>query len=163
MPFRSEKQRSWMWANKPAMARKWTKEHGSTIAKNKGGKMPNVGGQKFPYTSAGVQQAQKHAKNTGQKVNMSGYKKGGKTKKMKSGGAVDDYSFHKEPWVNEYGYPSGGIPIKHNKQEVQMNLLKDIWAHLKEWNEWKMKDWIKAGIVAIIVLIVLKAVILPGA
>ena len=46
---------------------------------------------------------------------MSGYKKGGKTKKMKSGGAVDDYSFHKEPWVNEYGYPSGGIPIKHNK------------------------------------------------
>ena len=115
MPFRSEKQRSWMWANKPAMARKWTKEHGSTIAKNKGGKMPNVGGQKFPYTSSGVQQAQKHAKNTGQKVNMSGYKKGGKTKKMKSGGAVDDYSFHKEPWVNEYGYPSGGIPIKHNK------------------------------------------------
>ena len=44
-----------------------------------------------------------------------------------------------------------------------MNLLKDICAHLKEWNEWKMKDWIKAGIVAIIVLIVLKAVILPGA
>ena len=44
-----------------------------------------------------------------------------------------------------------------------MNLLKDIWAHLKEWNEWKMKDWIKARIVAIIVLIVLKAVIIPGA
>ena len=44
-----------------------------------------------------------------------------------------------------------------------MNLLKDIWAHLKEWNEWKMKAWFKAGIVAIIVLIVLKAVILPGA
>ena len=77
--------------------------------------MPNVGGKKFSYTSAGVQQAQKHAKETGQKVNMTGYKKGGKTKKMKSGGAVDDYSFHKEPWVNEYGYPSGGIPIKHNK------------------------------------------------
>ena len=44
-----------------------------------------------------------------------------------------------------------------------MYLLKDIWAHLKEWNEWNMKAWIKAGIVAIIVLIVLKAVILPGA
>ena len=44
-----------------------------------------------------------------------------------------------------------------------MNILKDIWAHLKEWNAWKMKDWIKAGIVAIIVLIVLKAVIVPGA
>ena len=44
-----------------------------------------------------------------------------------------------------------------------MNLLKDIWAWVKEWNEWGMKDWIKAGIVAIVVLIVLKAVILPGA
>ena len=29
-----------------------------------------------------------------------------------------------------------------------MNLLKDLWAHLKEWSDWKMKDWIKAGIVA---------------
>ena len=36
-----------------------------------------------------------------------------------------------------------------------MNLLKDLWAHLKEWSDWKMKDWIKAGIVAIIVLIIL--------
>ena len=44
-----------------------------------------------------------------------------------------------------------------------MNLLKDLWGHLKEWNEWKMKDRIKAGIVAIIVLIVLKTVIVPGA
>ena len=43
-----------------------------------------------------------------------------------------------------------------------MKLLKDIWAHLKEWNDWVMRDWIKAGIVAIIVLIVLKAVIIPG-
>ena len=38
--------------------------------------MPQVGKQKFPYTSAGTQQAQKHAKATGQKVNMSGYKTG---------------------------------------------------------------------------------------
>ena len=43
-----------------------------------------------------------------------------------------------------------------------MNLLKDVWAHIKERNEWKMKDWIKAGIVVIIVLIVLQAMI-PGA
>jgi len=27
-----------------------------------------------------------------------------------------------------------------------MNLLKDLWAHLKEWSDWKLKDWIKAGI-----------------
>ena len=116
MPFQSEKQRKWMWMNKPKMAQKWTDEHGSKpVNKNKGGKMPKVGEQKFPYTSAGVQQAQKHAKNTGQKVNMTGYKKGGKTKKMKTGGLFDADGFHKEPWVNEYGYPSGGIPIKHNK------------------------------------------------
>ena len=42
--------------------------------------MPKVGKQKFPYTSGGVQKAQKHAKETGQKVDMSGYKKGGKVR-----------------------------------------------------------------------------------
>jgi hypothetical protein len=26
MPFKSEKQRKWMWANNPDMARKWTAE-----------------------------------------------------------------------------------------------------------------------------------------
>ena len=33
-----------------------------------------------------------------------------------------------------------------------MNLLKDLWSHIKEWSDWKMKDWIKAAIVAIIVI-----------
>ena len=36
-----------------------------------------------------------------------------------------------------------------------MKLLKDIWGWIKEWNDWGMKDWIKAGIVAIIVIVVL--------
>ena len=36
-----------------------------------------------------------------------------------------------------------------------MNLLKDLWSHLKEWSDWQMKDWIKAAIVAIIVIIVI--------
>jgi hypothetical protein len=36
-----------------------------------------------------------------------------------------------------------------------MKLLKDLWAWLKEWNDWAMKDWIKAGIIVVIVLIVL--------
>ena len=36
-----------------------------------------------------------------------------------------------------------------------MKLLKDIWTHLKEWSDWGMKDWIKAGIAAIVVIIVL--------
>ena len=40
--------------------------------------MPKVGNRNFPYTSGGVQQAQKHARATGQKMQM---KKGGKVKK----------------------------------------------------------------------------------
>ena len=40
--------------------------------------MPKVGKKKFPYTSLGTQQAQKHARATGQRMPM---KKGGKVKK----------------------------------------------------------------------------------
>ena len=43
-----------------------------------------------------------------------------------------------------------------------MKLLKDLVAHLKEWSDWKLKDWIKAGIVVVIVLVVLKVIIVPG-
>ena len=46
--------------------------------------MPKVGKDKFPYTSAGVQKAQKHAKATGQKVDMSGYQAGGIHRDKKS-------------------------------------------------------------------------------
>ena len=99
--------------------------------------MPKVGTRTFPYTSSGAQQAQKHARATGQKMTM---KKGGKVKKS---------------------YRRGGI-IK-GIYDVNMNLLKDLWGHIKEWNEWKMKDWIKAGIVVIVVLVVLKIIIVPGA
>ena len=52
--------------------------------------------------------------------------------------------------------------INNVNKEVNMNLLKDLWGHIKEWNDWKMKDWIKAGIVVVIVLIVLKVIIVPG-
>ena len=45
--------------------------------------MPTVGKSKFPYTSAGVREAQSFARKTGQKVDMSGYKKGGKAKVKK--------------------------------------------------------------------------------
>ena len=31
MPFQSEKQKKWMWANKPEMAREWTQEYGSKV------------------------------------------------------------------------------------------------------------------------------------
>ena len=35
MPFKSKKQEKWMWANKPSMAKKWTKEHGGFKSKKK--------------------------------------------------------------------------------------------------------------------------------
>ena len=44
------------------------------------------------------------------------------------------------------------------KKEVSMKLLSDLWAHLKEWSDWSMKDWIKAAIVAIIVIIIIGAI-----
>lgn len=31
MPFKSAKQRRWMFANKPALARKWVKKYGSKV------------------------------------------------------------------------------------------------------------------------------------
>ena len=50
--------------------------------------MPKVGAKKFPYTASGVQKAQKHARATGQQMDMAGYKKGGTKKPYKKGGAV---------------------------------------------------------------------------
>ena len=57
-----------------------------------------------------------------------------------------------------------GEKVENSIWVQNLNELRELFdAHLKEWNEWKMKDWIKAGIVAIIVLIVLKVIIVPGA
>jgi hypothetical protein len=39
MPFKSAKQRRYLWANEPEIARRWTKEHGSRIQKDDGGIM----------------------------------------------------------------------------------------------------------------------------
>ena len=38
MPFRSEKQRRYLWANEPKIAREWTDEYGSKPVKAKIGK-----------------------------------------------------------------------------------------------------------------------------
>ena len=61
------------------------------------------------------------------------------------------------------------VPFKGVKQytsptnkEVCMNLLKDLWAHLQEWSDWKMKDWIKAGIVALVVIIIIGSIQING-
>jgi len=55
MPFRSEKQRRYLWANEPEIARRWTKEHGSRIQKDNGGimRLPfQTGGNYLPNTAA---------------------------------------------------------------------------------------------------------------
>ena len=61
--------------------------------------MPKVGGANFPYTSKGVRDAQAHAKNTGQKVQM--MKKGGKVASKMGGGMMK-----KDPMA--MGYKDGG-------------------------------------------------------
>ena len=40
MPFQSEKQRRYLWANEPEIARDWTDTYGSGIAKALGGRIP---------------------------------------------------------------------------------------------------------------------------
>jgi len=37
-------------------------------------------------------------------------------------------------------------------------LTKRSLGSLKEWSDWKMKDWIKAAIVAIIVIVIIGAI-----
>ena len=46
MPFKSEKQRRYLWANEPEIARDWTDTYGSRIQKNNGGIMSMQGGVK---------------------------------------------------------------------------------------------------------------------
>ena len=36
-----------------------------------------------------------------------------------------------------------------------MQLIRDLVDWIIEWNEWKMKDWLKAGIIALVVLIII--------
>ena len=44
MPFQSEKQRRYLWANEPEIARDWTDTYGSGIAKAVGGRVPLANG-----------------------------------------------------------------------------------------------------------------------
>jgi len=36
MPFKSEKQRKYLWAKHPEIARRWTKKYGSKVKRDKG-------------------------------------------------------------------------------------------------------------------------------
>ena len=40
MPFQSEKQRRYLWANEPEIARDWTDKYGSRVKKARGGRIP---------------------------------------------------------------------------------------------------------------------------
>jgi len=73
--------------------------------------MPKVGSKKFPYTSSGVQKAQKHARATGQRVDMAGYKKGGTKKTYKTGGKVKKKKGGKVK-LHHGGRVSGGMKDK---------------------------------------------------
>ena len=57
MPFRSEKQRRYMYANEPDIAKKWSKKYGNKIKKLRGGGMDasqdDFGGGKTGNTSGG--------------------------------------------------------------------------------------------------------------
>ena len=46
MPFKSEAQRRYLWANEPEIARDWTDTYGSRIQKSNGGIMSMQGGVK---------------------------------------------------------------------------------------------------------------------
>ena len=39
MPFKSKKQRSYLYAKEPEIAKKWAGEHGNKIVKKKGGRV----------------------------------------------------------------------------------------------------------------------------
>tara|TARA_R110001583_G_C5555529_1_gene400725 strand:+ start:700 stop:834 length:135 start_codon:yes stop_codon:yes gene_type:complete len=44
-----------------------------------------------------------------------------------------------------------------------MKLLQDLWEHILEWSDWSMKDWVKAGIVALVVLWIVSKMLGGGA
>ena len=50
MPFKSEKQRRYLWANEPEIARDWTDTYGSGIHKALGGRIPFAEGSKKTYS-----------------------------------------------------------------------------------------------------------------
>ena len=59
MPFQSEKQRRYLWANEPEIARDWTETYGSGIAKALGGRISfGLGGYKSDLEALTIKQLQ---------------------------------------------------------------------------------------------------------
>ena len=80
MPFKSEKQRRYLWANEPEIARDWTDTYGSKIKKAEGGitRIPFRGGKDASTRSFAVSQGgggkkgQAHADRIGREYGFSG-------------------------------------------------------------------------------------------
>ena len=65
MPFQSEKQRRYLWANEPEIARDWTDTYGSGIAKALGGRIGyNRGRVVNPGGYAGFEDLKNYAKDS---------------------------------------------------------------------------------------------------
>lgn len=73
MPFRSTKQRRYMWARHPEIARRWTEEHGSKIVPGNDKKRK----KKHSYKDAAARRSMNHKKKKRNKsskmTGMSGY------------------------------------------------------------------------------------------
>jgi len=57
MPFKSEKQRKYLWANEPEIARDWTKTYGSKVKKADGGRIGFKDGSDYGQFSRAVSRA----------------------------------------------------------------------------------------------------------
>jgi|1_EtaG_2_1085319.scaffolds.fasta_scaffold32282_4 hypothetical protein len=68
MPFKSEKQRKWMWANEPEMAKKWEDEEDEAVDENSIGMLRDyVNYLLFEYVSGAEQDPKSMAANESQR------------------------------------------------------------------------------------------------
>ena len=169
MPFKSEKQRKYLWANEPEIARDWTDTYGSGIAKALGGRIQYQGGGPGPGGQGARGQA---TQNPGRSApsRPSGPPGGGATS---LGSGRDVGAGHAHPGIGStYSTPSitstptpgdGGIGDKfrnwgvggHKKLGYQnlgwmdssphplLSATKHIPAHLKNMTEDDYNEWMR--------------------
>jgi len=87
MPFRSEKQRRYLWKHHPKMARDWTDEHGSKPVKKKHGGRIRIWGEKVETAWPTMNKDQKKQF----KKDFPGHSPDDAIPQKKSGGSMDPY------------------------------------------------------------------------
>jgi len=97
MPFKSEAQRKYLWANEPGIARDWTDKHGSRIAKALGGRMGFDEGGMTNEDLAAIDKASAAAENI-----------------VSQGGSQQDYIDRYNQMVRSHG----GTPEKTIKEKI---------------------------------------------